>query len=197
MILAKSDPSSIRVASDCLSSGGVAILPTDTVYGFSASVSESLHAGDKIFRIKGRNENKPMIQLISSPDDLRTYTDMTLPEWLLEKWPGPLTVIVPLKSSLSSTNSTVAFRCPGDLWLRKVIEGCGTPIYSTSVNRSGKKIIETMDSIVEEFGQEVDLIIDDGDRHGSVPSTIVKISGGNVELVREGAVRIEIPSVQI
>lgn len=190
MICAKSDQDSIRIAADCLASGGVAILPTDTVYGFSAVVSEKFKSGEKIYRIKGRNENKPMIQLISSPDDLKVYTDLVPPASLLEKWPGPLTIIVPLKSSLSPENVTVAFRCPGDFWLREVIARCGFPIYSTSVNRSGEKVLETVDEIVAEFGREVDLIVSDGDRHGSVPSTIVRMDGSDVVVVREGAIKI-------
>ena len=190
MIFAKSDSKSLSVTSECLASGGVVILPTDTVYGFSSVVSEKFSSGEKIYKIKGRDEKKPMIQLISSPEDLKKYTDQKIPDRILEKWPGPLTIIVPLKSSISQSNDTVAFRCPGDLWLRKVIASCGFPIYSTSVNRSGQKVLETVDEIVSEFASEVDLIITDGDRHGSLPSTIVRMDGENVIVVRQGCVQI-------
>ena len=179
MTCSKSDSDSISIAAETLRKGGVAILPTDTVYGFSGIVD---CPGKKAFC----TETKPFIQLISSPDEISRFSDETMPEELLRLWPGPLTVILRL-----TTGGSAAFRCPGDKWLRRVIESCGSPIYSTSVNRSGKPVLRSIQDIRREFEGEVDLIVDDGDTGESLPSTIVKIEDGRILTVRQGALKIE------
>lgn len=201
MILKKSDPASIEQTVETLCKGGIVIIPTDTVYGFSGIVdlkaSDSHNETDaKIRTIKGRAETKPLIQLIAKPEDLRLYTDDEIPDSLLSKWPGALTIIVHIKkdSPLATTaipeTGTIAFRCPGDSWLRKIIEKCGAPIFSTSVNRSGQPVLDTSAVINSEFGKEVDLIIDDGDKKGALPSTLVAIENGRVKVLRQGSVEI-------
>ncbi|MBP5358183.1 MAG: L-threonylcarbamoyladenylate synthase [Treponema sp.] len=189
MICSKSDPDSALIVSEALKKGLVAILPTDTVYGFSAIVDfpgePEFQTEKKIREIKGRSETKPFIQLIASPDDILRFSDEKIPDSLKKLWPGPLTVIVSVKAG-----GTVAFRCPGDKWLRDVIELCNRPVYSTSVNRSGCPVLTSVDEIRREFGDEVDLIVDDGDSQSSVPSTIVKIENGEIIVVRQGAVKI-------
>ena len=177
-IIAKEAAASAEQAANAVKKGGVVIVPTDTVYGFSGD-------GDKIRSIKGRSETKPFIQLIAKPEDLKLYTDDTIPENLLSKWPGALTIIVNDKRG-----GTTAFRCPGDEWLRHVISLCGAPIYSTSVNRSGKPVLDTEAGIVKEFGSEVDLIITDGDKKGAKPSTLVSIADGTIKVLRQGDVQI-------
>ncbi len=193
MICRKSDEESVQIAIDYIRRGKVVVLPTDTVYGFSGIVDGRIYSyqtNQKIFDIKGRNENKPLIQLISAPSDLKKYTRDVVPDNLLAKWPGPLTIIVHTFAADGNFNTT-AFRCPGDEWLRKVIAGCGAPIYSTSVNRSGLPVLDNIKQIKEEFGKDVDLIVDDGDKKGGVPSTIVSIDeAGDVKIVRQGIVTI-------
>ena len=193
MICRKCDEESISITSDYLKRGKIVAIPTDTVYGFSAIVDGrhySYHTDDKIRTIKGRGEEKPFIQLISSPEDLKKYTRDLVPDEILAKWPGPLTIIVHTFKK-GGEITTTAFRCPDDAWLRKVIAQCGAPIYSTSLNRSGQAVLDNVQDIKREFGNEVDLIIDDGSKRGNVPSTIVAIeTDGSVSLVRKGAVEI-------
>ena len=182
------------------------IIPTDTVYGFSGIVDSSAHYNtDAIIRkIKGREEYKPFIQLIAAPEDIVKYTDDVVPKKLLDCWPGPLTIIVNCKSGtgtgiVTETNGgtgtyggteTIALRCPGDEWLRKVISECGASIYSTSVNRSGQPVLAEENAIISEFESEVWLIVADGDRKSSVPSTIVRVENGNYTVVRQGAIKV-------
>lgn len=203
MILHKSDPLSIEQTADTLKTGGIVIIPTDTVYGFSGIVdlknsATSFKTDSKIRAIKGRAETKPLIQLIAKPEDIRLYTDDTIPDALLEKWPGPLTIIVhikkdsPLSPAAIPETGTVAFRCPGDQWLRKIIAGCGAPIFSTSVNRSGQPVLDSSSAIAAEFAGEVDLIIDDGDKKGALPSTLVMLEKGAVKVLRQGSVTINL-----
>ncbi len=161
----------------------VLILPTDTVYGFSGIIHKTEH---KIRSIKGRGDDKPFIVLIGRPEDVYTITDLPIPEPLFSMWPGPLTLIVPDKK----TNKTTAVRCPGDEWLRSIILRCGSPIYSTSVNRSGFPVITSIKDIVSEFSQEVDLIVDDGDSGTSIPSTIVSLTQQYAAVIRQGSIVI-------
>lgn len=187
-IVSKSAPDSLERTVQVLKKGGVVIIPTDTVYGFSGitgSLSLSKGPDDRIRAIKGRAETKPMIQLIASPEDLAKYTSDSLPQTLLKKWPGALTIIVNDK-----LGGTTAFRCPGDQWLRRVISECGSPIYSTSVNRSGQPVLDEEAAIINEFTNEVDLIVKDGDKKGAKPSTIVSITDGTIKVLRQGDVTI-------
>ena len=185
---------STRDLAEILKKGGIAVLPTDTVYGFSGIVESGIEkkysTDEKIRKIKGRSETKPMIELISSPSDISLLTDDKIPSSILEKWPGALTVIVNVKKGLFLENGlkTVAVRCPGDPWLRELISFCSAPLFSTSVNRSGKKVLESIDEIEREFGNEADIIIDDGDRRGALPSTIVSLLDGDVKVLRQGNV---------
>ena len=204
MIIKKEDPESGKLTVEILKKGGIVIIPTDTVYGFSgiSSLGAGLDFSDvgasnnpdyKIRAIKGRAETKPFIQLISSAEDLALYTDDKIPSSLLNKWPGALTIIVHLKPSLplSKTLPTVAFRCPGDLWLRQIIKECGSPIYSTSVNKSGEPVLDRVEDIEKVFGTRVDLIVDDGDKKGALPSTLVSFENGEIKVLRQGSVRLD------
>lgn len=195
-VIAKADSDSAARTAEVLKAGGVVIIPTDTVYGFSGIVQTQgvpeLVEGpphqdtqNRIRTIKGRAETKPMIQLIACPQDLAEYTGDDVPQSLLQKWPGALTIIVNDKRG-----GTTAFRCPGDEWLRKVIAACGSPIYSTSVNRSGQPVLDEQDAIIKEFGSEVDLIVTDGDKKGAKPSTIVSITDGEIKILRQGDVQL-------
>lgn len=183
----KSDKDSLEKVAALLKEGKVLILPTDTVYGFSGIIEKT----DSLIRkIKGRGEDKPFIVLISNPKEIENITAEKIPETLEKFWPGPLTVIVKEKNN---PLKTVAVRCPGDEWLRNVISECGRPIYSTSVNRSGKPVLTKEVDILEEFEEEVSLVVLDGDSKSSVPSTIVRLSRKNkngFEVVREGALKI-------
>ena len=185
MMCFKSDENSLFLAVEALKEGKVVILPTDTVYGFSTIIGEN---GEKIRKIKGREEGKPFIVLIDSPESVKKLSNQKIPESLLKYWPGPLTII--LESTLNDGFPTVAVRCPGDEWLRKVIEQCGSPIYSTSVNRSGSPLLTKENEIIEEFSSLVSLIVRAGDSLSSTPSTIVKIEGDGYKVIRQGAVKL-------
>ena len=84
----------------------------------------------------------------------------------------------------------VAFRCPGDKWLREIITLCSAPIFSTSVNRSGQPVLDTSAAISSEFAGEVNLIIDNGDKKGALPSTLVMIENNQIKVLRQGSVQV-------
>lgn len=181
MICNKSDNDSIQKTVNALKQNKVVIVPTDTVYGFSGLIEVT---NDKIKKIKGRDENKPFIVLISCPEDIKKITDSNIPLELLNFWPGALTIIVNDKN-----NKSIAVRCPGDKWLRDVIKESGF-IYSTSVNRSGNPVLSNIDDIINEFEKEVELIVLDGNKEGAKPSTIVSLLNNRIEVIREGEIKI-------
>ena len=187
MICLKSDSGSAQKCADLLKKGKVLVLPTDTVYGFSGITDGTGNTDARIRQIKGRAETKPFICLIAHPEDIKQHTNDVIPQKVLSLWPGALTIIVNEKDG----KSTTAYRCPGDAWLRSVIEMCGSPVYSTSVNRSRSPVLDTVDEIKKEFETEVDLIVSDGDKKGSLPSTIVRVQNGQLTILRQGSVVID------
>jgi len=191
MICHKSDNNSSNLASDFLLKEKLLILPTDTVYGFSAIVKDNSDTDIKIRKVKGRSEDKPFIQLISSPEEIYKYSKEKIPQKLFDYWPGPLTLILPDLRLENEPVKTTAFRCPGDEWLRQVIGECKYPLYSTSVNRSGFPVLDEEEAIVKEFSSEVDLIVLDGDKKNALPSTIVKIEKNEIVVLRQGSLKLD------
>ncbi len=193
MICHKFDNNSVELVVEFLKNNKVVIIPTDTVYGFSAiacsDLNQNVQNQDKIRQIKGRSENKPFIHLISNPEDIFNYTNQKISNKVLKCWPGPLTVIV---SDKDDEKRTIALRCPNDDWLRKVISLCEEAIFSTSVNLSGCDVLEDEQSIVETFVSKADLIVLDGDKKGGVPSTIIKIIDNSFEVIRQGSMKLDI-----
>ena len=192
MIINKSDENSAELVAESLKKGEIVIIPTDTVYGFSGIVDEKASTDGKIRAIKGRAETKPLIQLIAKPEEILNHTDDKIPAKLLEKWPGALTIIVHnKKTKADGTIPTTAYRCPGDAWLRHVIELAGAPIFSTSVNRSGCPVLDTVSAIRSEFENKTALIVDDGDKKNALPSTLVMLENDSIKVLRQGYVKIE------
>lgn len=188
-IISREEAFSEKIVAECILKGGVCVIPTDTVYGFSGIVPWSKN---KIQTIKGRDEGKPFIQLIADPNEIYNYTSLSISSRLFSLWPGALTLVVPVSKG-DNAGSTIAFRCPGDAWLRKVVELVGSPIYSTSVNRSGQPVMYKLQSICDEFLGEVDLIVD-GDKiiaPDAKASTLVELTDdGQCKVLRQGSVTI-------
>jgi L-threonylcarbamoyladenylate synthase len=183
MVMSKSDPSVARISADIIGRGGVVILPCDTIYGFTGSFPA---ADARIREIKGRGEVKPFLRLIRMRDAAALPLSRIDAE-LLDLWPGPLTLIVPCRDG-----GTAGIRVPADPFVQDILELFGSPLISTSVNRSGSPSVIKIGEIIREFGPEVDLIVDDGDREGALPSTILDITVFPYRIVRKGA--LELPA---
>lgn len=183
MRIQKSAPNSAAAAAAELKREHVIIIPTDTIYGFSGLIGKT---ADSITRIKGRAEDKPFIALIAEPTDIYRYTEIKIPDRILNLWPAPLTIIVPLK-----TQGTQAFRCPADEWLRNVIAAAGDAVYSTSVNRSGTPPLTHIETICREFEDSVSLVVEDGNLEG-LPSTLIDLTSGAPRVLRPGAIVIDL-----
>lgn len=183
MRILKNDSKSYTSILSALEKDKVIVLPTDTIYGFSGKINTTK---EKIQAIKGREENKPFIVLIEKPEDIFLFSDIKPHQDLLTLWPGPLMIILPLRNSKES----IALRCPGDVWLRKLIADLKSPLYSTSCNRSGFPPLSDIDEIEKEFSKEVALIVEDPSSGSGLASTIVSVEEHSVKLIRQGSLML-------
>jgi tRNA threonylcarbamoyl adenosine modification protein (Sua5/YciO/YrdC/YwlC family) len=182
----------IQCVADILLSGGIIVLPTDTIYGFHCLASRPDSIGG-ILALKGRE--KP--GLIALASDLE-MADCMVREWpgasrtLLAKiWPAPLTAVLPASSAVSpdlSPRGTIAIRIPALDELRSVVRAVGEPIVSTSVNVSGREPMTRIGGIMAEFPGLGAYIAQRG-RPRTIPSTIVDFTTGRPRVIRMGRYR--------
>jgi tRNA threonylcarbamoyl adenosine modification protein (Sua5/YciO/YrdC/YwlC family) len=173
-----------------LASGGVVLLPTDTIYGLHALATDQ-RAADRVAEIKGRADTKPFVVLGASLGQLEEIGIDVRPEVrnaLQELWPAPLTAILPLGRPIPASRgaATLAVRIPALDWLRGLLERTG-PLLSTSANRSGEPPILETKNLARELQNQLDGVADGGPSR-SEPSTIVDFTGDEPRLIREGDV---------
>ncbi|MGH7680422.1 MAG: L-threonylcarbamoyladenylate synthase [Candidatus Eiseniibacteriota bacterium] len=182
-------------AAAVLNAGGVAILPAEGLYGLHArpDLPEAL---GRLQAIKPREGGRGWIGLIAVPEDIARLADPPVDRALSlarRHWPGALTLVVRASSrtpqSLVAADGTVALRCPGSDFLRAVAEACGGVLLSTSANAPGAAPPATAAGLDE---GRADLLVDAGPLSG-VPSTVARVEGEDVRVLREGAVRLGEP----
>lgn len=174
-----------------LKKGGIAVIPTDTVYGI---ICDALNedAVDKVYQLKKRSYKKPMIILVSDVDMLMKYTKSLSP---LEKKlfdtfaPGPLTVLVKKADTIpdivTSGLDVVGVRIPDDKDLQESISLLGHPVVATSANVSSSETITKIDLLEDSIRKNVDYIYNGGSIYRGA-STIVRERDHMVEIVRNG-----------
>jgi L-threonylcarbamoyladenylate synthase len=175
------DPKLLDALVEVLESGGIVIMPCDTIYGF---VGVAPDTEGKIRELKGRQE-KSFLRLIPDLKWLSRYTGSSLPRELKSYWPGAMTVIFPAKDT-----GTVALRIPDDPLLLQLMRRLDRALFSTSVNASGKPALWRIRDICSAFESRVDLVAAAGDRPEGIPSTIVDITETPFRLLRRGAVKL-------
>lgn len=187
------DPDLVRRAADLVRRGGVIGYPTETAYGLGADALDR-EARERVFALKGRERGKPLPIIVSDIDQLASLCD-PVPDSvrvLADRfWPGPLTVVIPLRSELRNAfdgEVTVAVRVSGLFLARELARVSGTCLTATSANRSGDMPARNANQVAAAFGDRLDLILDGGKSSGLRPSTIVDLVGGEPRLVREGPI---------
>lgn len=164
-----------------LETGGLVLYPTDTVWGIGCDATNET-AVQRIFQLKKRADNKSMIILSASPDDIEPYVDnlSMVHRLLLIDNTIPQTVILPkarrLASSVIPSEQTIAVRCPKHAFCQQLLTVFQKPIVSTSANISGETPPTTLSQINPAILNGVDLIIPEQYDIGSThqPSRIVK-----------------------
>jgi len=180
-----------------LRSGGVGVLPTDTLYGIVGSALKPKTVA-RIYRLRKRNPKKPMIILVASAADTKKFgiaVDAKTKKILSKVWPGKVSVILRVSSRrrrmlkkfryLHRGTGTLACRVPRPAWLRNLLKKTG-PLIAPSANFEGQPPAPTISAARKYFGKNVDFYADAG-RLTSKPSTLIKIEKGEVIILRKGA----------
>lgn len=177
-----------------LREGGVATIPTDTLYGLAADAFNS-DAIERVFAIKERPEGMALPVLLADMEQL-SLVAREVPEAaqvLAEAyWPGPLTLIVwraeGLPPRLTAGNATVAVRVPDHPVPRELAQRLGRPITGTSANISGAPDPKSLDELRRQVGERVHCVVSAGPVPAGTASTIVDLTGDAPKLIREGAI---------
>ena len=185
--------SDIQHFANILKRGGVVAFPTETVYGLGAGVFHTA-AIQRIFQVKGRPQDNPLIVHISSLDQLPLIVSNLPPLFhkLAEKFfPGPLTVLLPkleaVPNVVSANLPQVGVRMPAHLVARQLIEAVGMPLVAPSANLSGKPSSTSAAHVRADFGDLIDGVIDGGPCHYGIESTVMTLSPFP-QILRPGAI---------
>lgn len=193
------NPKQINRVVDVLRKGGLIIYPTDTVYGLGCDITNT-RALEKIARIKGIKLAKANWSFIcadlSNLSDYVRQIDTATFKILKRALPGPYTFILPGNNNLPKDfkkKKTVGIRVPDNTIIKALVETLGNPIVSTSIRDDDDVLEYTTDPelIYEKWSGLVDIVIDGG-YGGNVGSTIIDLSTGYPEVVREGKGSLDI-----
>ena len=178
-----------------LKNGGIGVMPTDTIYGL---VGQALKAEtvERIYQARQRQPEKPFIVLIADLADLGKFNiklDQEMRQILNKLWPKQVSVILPCKDKKFEylhRGLDLAVRLPDDDKLREIIRQAG-PLVAPSANLEGQPLALTIKEAEKYFGAKVDFYQDVG-RLESAPSTLVKLTNGQLEVLRQGAVDVSL-----
>lgn len=187
---------------EALQQGGIAIVPTETVYGLTARADRKKSV-DRIYTLKGRGFEKPLALCVENLDMAKAYGHMSgLAEELAAAfWPGPLSLVVKAKALKSGTvldprlygkdkdgNKTVSLRCPQSTWLSAVN---AMPLALTSANLSGQPDPLNVDDATASLGEGVDVIFNGPSCAVGLSSTVIAINGREASILRAGSLTPE------
>lgn len=189
------DEKGIEKAFQIINQGGIAIFPTDTVYGIGCNPYNKT-AIERIYKIKSRNISKSIPILVYSKEIASKITEFDeFTEKIMDKfWPGPLTLIMKLtdeklKTSLS-LEKKIAVRVPNHKCTLELLKKCDM-IVGTSANTSGKPSYTNSDECFKDL-QDYDIFVDGGTITSGGESTIIEIENEEIKIIREGSLTKEI-----
>lgn len=179
-----------------LKADGVILLPTETVYGLACDAANA-RAVNRIYGIKGRKSENPLavcVKNLETAQRLGVFPPKAI-DLAKRYWPGSLTLLVEAKEdsplnvkchSRIGCRATIAFRCPEADWLPE-LDG---PLALTSANRSGEKDCVSYEAALTEFEGQIDASLSSDTDLSGLPSTIVSVFDGDVEILRQGTLKI-------
>ncbi len=183
----------LKDAITALKNNGVIAIPTETVYGLAA-YAFSKKAIKKIYEVKQRPKEKPLIVLIGNMNQLKQIV-REIPNWvkksLSKLWPGPVTIILPKKEEVprevTAGLSKVAVRMPNHPIPLLLANEVG-PIVAPSANISGEPPTSKPEKVIEDFYGKIDVIVDAGETPYKKPSTIIDATTRPPKIIREGPI---------
>lgn len=184
----------IEKASQIINQGGIAVFPTDTVYGIGCNPYNK-YAVEKIYDIKSRDVSKPFPVLVYSKEIAKNIAlfDVFTKRIVERFWPGPLTVILKLtdgnlKKSLNLTDK-IALRVPNHKCTLELLKKCNL-LIGTSANISGHSSFTNPDECFNNI-QKYDIFVDGGIISSKSESTIIEIENEEIKIIREGSLSCE------
>ncbi|MEK7748030.1 MAG: L-threonylcarbamoyladenylate synthase [Nitrospirota bacterium] len=190
-------PDQIKYAAAVLREGGIVAFPTETVYGLGARVFDP-KAVSRIYQIKGRPNDNPLIAHIANKNQLDSLTPEVSPlaHTLIESfWPGPLTLVLKrldtVPAIVSANLKTIAIRMPNHPVALALLSEFNEPIAAPSANRSGRVSPTSATHVREALGNDVDCILDGGQCTVGLESTVLDMTCNPPTLLRPGAITIE------
>lgn len=188
----------ITDAARLILAGEPVAVPTETVYGLAADATNA-EAVARIYEAKGRPSFNPLIVHVSDFNEARQVADFgPLSTELAERhWPGPLTIVAPLKadspiaSLVTAGLPTIGVRVPGHRAIQALLQAVGHPLAAPSANASGSISPTRAEHVERSLGGRIPLILDDGACPRGIESTIVAETGGELRLLRRGPLDIE------
>jgi tRNA threonylcarbamoyl adenosine modification protein (Sua5/YciO/YrdC/YwlC family) len=185
------EPRKIQRAAQILHGGGIIAYPTDTVYGLGCDISNK-QAIERLYQLKGMPKDHPLAFICPDLSDISRYAVVENAVYRVLKHflPGPYCFILPatreVPKMLLNKQKTVGIRVPNHPLTIALVRELGRPLISTTAGRPGQDPLVDPWEIEQEF-TGLDLVIDGGDAGGTVPTTVVDLSQGDVRIVREGA----------
>jgi len=188
----------LKEAAALIASGGVVAFPTETVYGLGGD-ARSEAAVREIFAAKGRPSDNPLIVHAADAEGAAALAAgvTALERRLMEAfWPGPLTLVLPVRpgavcAAVTAGLDTVAVRVPGHDLARRLIAAAGCPIAAPSANRSGRPSPTMASHVLGDLSGRIDGVLDGGETGVGLESTVVRVLGGDIHVLRPGGVTAE------
>lgn len=187
----------ILEASNIIRDGGIVVFPTETVYGIGVDALNN-SAIEKLYNIKKRPHKKPISVLVSDFEMVnKVAKEISEIEWKIIKnfFPGPLTIVLTKKESISDIltggKETIGVRMPDNQIALKLIEYVGNPVATSSANISGEISGIDIKNIKKTFVNKVDCYLEGKHDKTSVPSTVMEVKNGKIEILRKGTITKE------
>lgn len=188
------NPKDIQTVVECLRKGGVVVYPTDTVYAIGCDI-QSKSAIERVARMKGIKPEKANFSFVfydlSHISEYTQQFDSWVFKLLKRNLPGPFTFILAANNSIAklfkNKKKTLGIRVPDNAICRAIVQQLGSPMISTSVHDEDEILEYTTDPelIHEKYENLVDIVVDGGYGRNEA-STIVDLTGGEAEIIRQG-----------
>ena len=188
----------IAEAARLILAGEPVAAPTETVYGLAADATDAA-AVARIYEAKGRPSFNPLIVHVPDPAAAREIGEFNDEALSLanEHWPGPLTIVVPLRAAapiaslVTAGLPTIALRVPDHPAMQALLRASGRPLAAPSANASGSISPTRAVHVLKSLGGRIPLIIDGGPTRRGIESTIVAATGGPLRLLRRGPIQVD------
>lgn len=180
-----------------LDNNGVIIFPTETVYGIGGKAT-SKSVIDRVYNSKRRPRDKAVNILVSNINEIEKYAVISsdIERKIINNFmPGPITIILKKRADFgddfTADNNTIGVRIPDNKIVNAILSNIDFPLIAPSANISGKPSGIKPQDIIKDFENSVDIIIDGGDAKDGLSSTIVKVDGNDVQILRQGKITLE------